>query len=170
MAGKGMAMRLVVALLFGGLGAGATALIYTERDVLFQWGWARAAGRFQPEPDETLHRAARDYAEGQSPGRVCVSKWVGKDDKHVYLALGCARFEEKLGEVQAHGGDSGYVAARFRYSGQEVRSFEQPRAKAYENGLRRLFPKEAADRMRSVSLADFHRQGLARMAERGNSP
>lgn len=170
MARNDVAVRLAVALLFGGLGAGATALIYTERDTFFQWDWAKPAGRFQPEPDETLRRAARDYAEAHSPGQACVEKWVGKDDKHAYLALGCARFVETLGEVRAHGGDPGYVATRFRYSGHEIRGFEQPRAKSYENGLRRLFPKEAADRLRAISLADFHRQGLTRMAERGNSP
>lgn len=164
------AARLAVALIFGAIAAGATAFVYNERDVIFAWNWASPSGKFQPEPDEALRLAARDFAEARSPGRACVDKWVGKDDKYIYLALGCARFEEKLGEMKAHDGDSGYLAARLRYSGSEVRSLEQPRVKAYENGLRRLFPKAAADRLRAVSVSDYHRQGLARMAERGISP
>lgn len=162
--------RLAVALVFGALAAGATGIIYSERDVLFHFDFARPAGRFQPEADLTLETAALAYAEAKAPGQACVEKWVGKDDKYVYLALGCARFEEKLGELRAVGGDPGYFATRLRYSGTEILGLERPSSRAYENGLRRLFPKEAADRMRGLSSSDFLRLGLARMAARGNTP
>lgn len=173
MEGKGASktVRLAVAMAFALVAAVVTALIYFERDLIFQWDWAKPHGRFQAEPDETLERLARDYAETQRPGAACVGKWLGKDEKFLYLALGCARFDEKMGKLEVEG-DTTYIPSRFRYSGQEIRSFEQPNKNrnAYENGIRRIFPLPVYEKFRSIGVSDFQRNGLKRMAERGISP
>lgn len=144
----------------------ATNYIYAERDSIFEWEWARPSGAFVSANDDPLRIAARDFAEARNPGQACVEKWLGRDEKYVYLALGCARFHEKLGEVQAEG-QPNFIATRFRYGGSVVRSMEQPSMRAYQNGVRRLFPREAAEKLRNTSsLPEFLRRGLARMAER----
>ncbi len=131
-----------------------------------EWNWAKVNGAFDATPDESRSRAARDFAEASHAGQACVEKWLGKDDKYLYLALGCARFEESLGEIKAHGGDPNFLPTRMRYDGDRVLSMEQPKAKAYQNGLRRLFPVEAAEKLRNKSsLPEFHQLGLARMVE-----
>lgn len=158
--------RLVVALVFAGAAMLVTSFLYNERDRIFEWSFTKAHGKFDPSPDEARAKAARDYAESRHPGQACVEKWLGKDDKYFYLALGCARFEETLGEVKAEDGDRNYVATRMRYSGDSLKSLEQPHPQAYQNSLRRIFPVEAAEKLRNTgSLPEFHREGLARMAQ-----
>ncbi len=170
MARNGTLIRLAVAFAFAGAAMVATTLVYNERDQLVDWSWSKSHGKFDPAPNEPLAAAARDYAEKQHPGQACVSKWLGKDDKYLYLALGCARFEETLGEVKAVEGDSNFLATRMRYSKDTIEGMEQPHPKAYQNGIRRLFPMEAAEKLRNTnSQPEFHSQGLARMEKiRGN--
>jgi|GEM_PF-7067781 len=158
--------RLAVALAFAGVAALLTNTLYNERDRVFEWSWTKAHGKFDASPDEEHAKAARAFAEGKRPGQACVEKWLGKDEKYLYLALGCARFEETLGEVKALDGDHNFLATRMRYSGDTVQSIEQPHPQAYQNSLRRLFPVEAAEKLRhSTSLPEFHSQGIARMEQ-----
>lgn len=161
--------KILLALFFAGLSAGATYCVYSHRDFLFEWGWAKGQGKFSEAADEKLRIAARDFAEAKHPGRVCVDKWLGKDEKYVYMTIGCALFRETLGEVRAEG-DENFAPARLRYSGEKIESMEQPAPDAFTNSLHRIFPKEAADKMRGQqSRPEFYRRGLLRMAERGLS-
>jgi len=167
MAKQNVLQRLVVALVFALIATLITYFFYKERDQIFEWSWTKAHGSFDSSPNEKLGIAALAFAESENPGKACVGKWLGKDDRYLYLALGCARFEEKLGEVKALGGDSNFVATRLRFYGEKVLSMERPQAKSYQNGLRRLFPREAAEKLRFLhSAPDFYRLGMARMMER----
>ena len=163
------AKKITVALGFGCLSALLAGFVFQHRDSFFAWEWHRAHGKFEEKAEEKLELAARDFAESQRPGTVCVSKWLGKDEKFLYLAMGCARFRETLGEVRFQG-DGNFQPARFRYLGEKIEKMESPEAEAWENSLRRLFPKEAADKFRfSLSQPEFERRGIARMAELGMS-
>lgn len=127
-------------------------------------------GKFDPAPHPALEAAAVAYAEQKRPGQACVAKWVGKDDKYAYLALGCARFEETLGQVKIAQGDTNFLATRMRYSGDSVSSMEQPRLSSYDNGMRRLIPREVAEQLVNTrSQPEFLRLGLARMSQRSGN-
>lgn len=166
---KEQAKKVSVALLLGVLSALATGYLLSHRDLIFAWEWASPHGKFEAAPHAGLQVAARDFAEAKRPGAVCVEKWLGRDDRFVYLALGCARFQETLGEVRAHG-DATFQPVRFGYEGEQVTSMEGLTPGAWDNSLRRMFPKEAADKFRlTVSQPEFEKRGLARMAERGLS-
>ncbi len=163
---KNRAVRVAVALAFAAAAGLLTNIIYKERDRIIEWGWTRSSGAFDPSPDWDHLKAAITYAELKHPGQACVAKWLGKDEKFLYLALGCARFEESLGEIKALDGDVNYLATRMRYSGPEAEGLEHPHPFAYQNSLRRLFPVEAAEKMRNMgSVPEFLSKGLARMEQ-----
>lgn len=142
-------LRLGLALLFALLAAGATALFYLNRDFLVEWQRVKTAGSFTAAEDPKLGAAALAFAQAKiaRPGEACVGQWVGRDEKYLYMAVGCARLEDKMGELTASG-DSNFHPTRFRYEGGEIENWEQPNQEEYANSMRRLFPKEAQDLLR----------------------
>jgi hypothetical protein len=160
-------LRLAFASLCSLLAMAASAWIYFQRDSLIEWKWAEAHGQFVTTPDAELRVAARDYAEAGHPGQVCIEKWLGKDERFIYLGLGCATFRRHLGELHVVG-DPNFRPTRLRYSGDKVSELEQPRPEAFTNGLRRLFPQQAAQRLKAeISQQEYQARGYARMEERG---
>ena len=149
--------------------SGLTALLYLNRDELFDWQRVKAVGVFQPAEDPALRAAAVAYADKLIAHRdqVCVDQWVGKDDRYVYLALGCARFEEAAGAIQTSG-DRNFHPTRLRYWGTNILSWEQPDESEYRNSMRRLFPREA-EALVNVRLNEeiFRRLGIAKQAATG---
>jgi hypothetical protein len=137
-------LRLGLAFLFALLAAGLAALGYLNRDFLFEWQRVKAVGEFSAAEDPGLSAAALAFAQAKiaRPGESCVHQWVGRDEKYLYLTVGCARLEEKMGEVSTNG-DANFHPTRFRYDGDEIENWEQPNEEEYANSMRRLFPKEA---------------------------
>lgn len=142
-------LRLGLALLFAVLAAGGAALFYLNRDLLVEWKRVRPAGEFKAAEDAKLAAAALAFAQEKMArsGEDCVGQWVGRDDKYLYMAVGCAKLEEKMGELSTSG-DSNFHPTRFRYDGGEIENWEQPDQQEYANSMRRLFPKEAQDLLR----------------------
>lgn len=142
-------MRVGLAFLFAFIAAGATALFYLNRDVLVEWKRVKAAGTFSAAEDPKLRAAALAFAQEKiaRPGETCVDQWVGRDERFIYMAVGCAKLEEKMGELTTSG-DSNFHPTRFRYDGSDIENWEQPNQEEYGNSMRRLFPKEAQDLLR----------------------
>jgi len=137
-------LRLGLAFLFAVLAAGLAALGYLNRNFLFEWQRVKTVGEFSVAEDPKLSAAALAFAQEKiaRPGENCVHQWLGRDEKYLYLTVGCARLEEKLGEVSTSG-DANFHPTRFRYDGDEIKNWEQPNDEEYANSMRRLFPKEA---------------------------
>lgn len=142
-------LRLGLALLFALLAAGATALFYLNRDFLVEWKRVKAVGGFTATEDPKLFASAIAFAQEKMarPGETCVGQWVGRDEKFLYMALGCAKLEERFGKYGTSG-DSNFHPTRLRYDDGEIKSWEQPNQEEYSNSMRRLFPKEAQDLLR----------------------
>ena len=157
---KDALLRFAVGLGFAASAAAATAYVYGKRDFLFEWDWARVHGKFEETVEPRLVIAARDLAESKRPGEVCVAKALGKDEKFLFLAVGCGRFSPKT--------DTPLLAARVRYSGERVSALEIPQREAYPNSLRRVLPQEAFEKMRyGFPRKEILQAGLERMRERG---
>lgn len=137
-------LHLSVALALAVLAGGIVGLISYNRDALFEWQWVKFQGAFSPQENLELRAAARKlYQEKMArPGQVCVDQWIGKDDRYLYMAIGCAKFEERLGAVETSG-DSNYIPTRFRYDGKDIEHFQQPDLSEFENSIKKLFPREA---------------------------
>jgi hypothetical protein len=148
---------------------GGTFWLVLHLDSFVEWNWATSRGQYSEAENITLSVAAVKYAEEGKPGKVCVEKWLGRDDCYLYLALGCAAFRTHLGEVEVDG-DPNYLPTRLRVHGSEVGDLEQPSAPSFANGLRRLFPQIAAMRFRqAANYAEYRQRGLERMEIRGFS-
>lgn len=142
-------LRLGLALLFALIAAGASALFYLNRDFLVEWKRVKPVGEFETAQDPKLAAAALAFAESKMarPGENCVGQWVGRDEKYLYMAVGCAKLEERMGELHTSG-DANFHPTRFLYDGDEIENWEQPDQQEYGNSMRRLFPKEAQDLVR----------------------
>lgn len=137
-------LRLGLALTFALVAAAVAGLVYLNRDFFFEWERVKAAGQFSAEEDPVLSAAAIQFAQEKiaRPGASCVGQWIGKDESFVYMTVGCARLEEKLGEVVTVG-DANFHPTRFRHDGRDIENWEQPNQEEYANSMRRLFPKDA---------------------------
>jgi hypothetical protein len=142
-------LRLSLALTFALVAAAAAGLVYLNRDFLFEWQRVKAVGKFTAEEDPILSAAALQFAQEKiaRPGASCVGQWIGKDERFLYMTVGCARIEEKLGEVVTIG-DANFHPTRFRHDGRDIENWEQPNEEEYANSMRRLFPKEAVERLK----------------------
>jgi hypothetical protein len=142
-------LRLGLALLFALLAAGGTALFYLNRDLLVEWKRVKPVGAFTSAEDPKLAAAALAFAQEKMarPGEDCVGQWVARDEKYLYMAVGCAKLKEEMGELTTSG-DANFHPTRFRYDGDEIENWEQPDQQEYGNSMRRLFPKEAQDLLR----------------------
>ena len=150
-------LRLAIATGFALLGAGATAVIFHYRDFVVAYDWRDDQG-FTTKEDPVLRSAALAFVAKQRPGETCVEEWIGRDDRYVYLTVGCGSFDAE--GVKA--GDANFRPARFRYDGGEISAFEQPMPGSGENGLRRLFPKAAWEPVRlHVNESVYRRRGSA---------
>lgn len=125
-----------------GVSAGA---VYFFRDSFFEWQWRKPVGAFTEQEDPKLRQAALEFAQKNlaALGETCVDQWVGKDERFIYMAVGCAKFAEKLGQVEAEG-DENFIATRFRYDGEEIEAIDQIGGGEFKNAIRRLYPKAAA--------------------------
>ena len=160
-------VRLAFASVCAFLAMASSSYLYLNRDYFLSFGWERAHGELVLVEEKDLLRAARDYAEAGLVDQVCVERWLGRDDRYLYLALGCGAFRQYLGAVHVSG-DLEFRPTRLRYSGSKVSDLEQPLPGAFENGLRRLFPQRAAQRFRELaSSREYRERGLARMEEKG---
>ena len=161
--------QIAVGLVFALVVGGTVGLIFSRRDFVFEWGWANANGRLEDSAPAELVLAARNYAEEKRKGEACVAKSFGKDDKYLYVAIGCGKFADPHEAPVA--GDAAMVPSRFRYSGQRVSSWESPEKGAFENSEHRLFPVVAFERIRyGVPHAEYWSAGAARMKEKSLHP
>lgn len=156
--------KLGVAIAFAAAAALMSSLLYGYRDEIFAWDWARSHGRFQATIPPELVTAARDLAESREHGAACVVAPLGRDDSFLFVQLGCGRFQGEPPNVREIG-EPEPTATRLRYRGSLVSDLERPAPDAYENSLRRLFPREAFERLRLSGMArsDYLGAGLARM-------
>jgi hypothetical protein len=163
-------LHLTLALAFALIFGGAAGAAYFYRDSLFEWNWVRSAGSFTEKENPGLRKAALLYLEERlsKPGEVCVDQWIGMDERYLYMAVGCAYFEEKMGQVEAIG-DANYLATRFRYRRDEIEHLEQPDLREFRNSLRRLFPRQAAHLLMVKMNPDHYRKaGLAKIQARSS--
>lgn len=103
------------------------------------------AGEFDRQRHEELFQAGVRYAEKRikPEGGGCVSRWLGRDQKYVYLTIGCAKFIRQYGEVRAIG-DQEMRAVRLRYFwGRWVFEMKQTNSEWFNESLRYLYPPEA---------------------------
>jgi hypothetical protein len=162
-------IHLSVALLLAVSAAGFTGFVITYRDTLFEWQWTKFSGQFSKESDAELRAAAlRYYQEKQAkPGQVCVEQWAGRDERYLYMAVGCAKFQERLGVIETEG-DNNFIPTRFRYDGKEVNHFEQPDFSEFENSIKKMFPREAYHLVAVLlNQEQFQRRGLELAREKG---
>jgi hypothetical protein len=160
-------LHFTLALLLALIAAGLAALAYLNRDFVFEWQRVEAVGKFSTQPEPALSGAALSFAQEKMarPGETCVGEWLGKDDRYLYMTVGCAHFEEKAGKIETSG-DANFHPTRFRYSGGEVSKWEQPNEAEFDNSMRRLFPREAMQLLPGhLNPEVFRRQGFARQQQ-----
>ena len=158
-------LHLTLALLLALIASGLAALAYLNRDFFFEWQRVGAIGKFSSQLNPGLMGAALSFANEKMarPGETCVGEWLGKDDRYLYMTVGCARFEEKAGKIETSG-DANFHPTRFRRSGEEITNWEQPNEAEFDNSMRRLFPREAMQLLPGhLNSETFRRQGLARL-------
>lgn len=164
--------RFLFAFTFALLAGGIAAVAYLNRDLVFEWQRVKAVGEFTAAPALELEAAAIQFAEKKiaRSGQVCVGQWVGRDEKYVYMTVGCAKFFQELGETKAEG-DQNFLPTRFRYDEKEIEHWEQPNLDQFANSMRRLFPKEAMAALAGKRNADLYlKLGLARQASTAPKP
>ena len=135
-------LHLGIAAFFALIAGLSTSVVFVNRDSLFSWDWQKPEGEFQVAVDDALFFSAQKFVDSHLKGKdqVCISRWVGKDSGSVYLAVGCAKFWEKMGERFAEG-DQNFIPARLRYKELEVTHMQRANPHELDNSLRRIFPK-----------------------------
>lgn len=153
-----MKQRLAVAFVFALLAALAVGTVWQRRDEIFEHEWARPHGKLEGSASPALVASARDEAEAHEREKSCVAEALARDDRYLYLGLGCANFR-----VNPPVGDQNLRAARSRYSGDHAFDLERADERAYENSVRRLVPKEAYAKFWSgLAHSDYLAAGRAR--------
>jgi hypothetical protein len=141
----------------------AAGVFYLFRDRVVDVGPARVHGTFRAEQNTPLFAAASAYAEKKikQPGQACVSRWLGTDDRYVYLAFGCARFLVQFGQAHAYG-DQGFRALRIhRWWGSRLFGLDQVNTDRFYTSLRELFPPPAvAEWWKRSSSQEFLAEGI----------
>jgi hypothetical protein len=135
--------RFIVAIAFATVGFVLTFLLVNYRDLFFEREFVATIGTFHQEVDPKLMNSAGEFIKNRlaRPNEVCVTEWIGKDEKYVYMGIGCAEFSESLGKISATG-DQNYHATRLRYDGNEIEHYEQPDQRNIRYSIRSLFPKQ----------------------------
>jgi hypothetical protein len=155
--------QVAVAFVFALVAAIAVGFVQAGRDIIFEHDWARAHGKLEAGASPALMDSARDEAEKRHHGKSCVAEGLARDDRYLYVGLGCADFHSNPPV-----GDQDLRAARFRYSGDRAFDMERSDERAYENSVHRLFPKEVYARIWSgLAHSDYFRSGQARAGAAG---
>ncbi|MGZ3734359.1 MAG: hypothetical protein ACXVB9_03715 [Bdellovibrionota bacterium] len=153
----------MVGLIFALVAAATAGFVYQKRDIIFEWDWAPLHGALVESVPAQLSNAARDLAEAKNPGEACVAKSLGRDDRYLYMAIGCGVFRREDGNLKVQG-DEALTAARLKYSGEQVQTLERPMREAYLNSLRRLIPLRVYEKMRyGFPRSEFLDAGVERM-------
>ncbi|MGE3263430.1 MAG: hypothetical protein AB7K68_16755 [Bacteriovoracia bacterium] len=154
-------LPFIAALLLSVLAGSVAGGLYFFREQYFDTGKSRAHGKFEPLVEEKLLGAATAYAEKKlrQPEQVCVTRSLGRDERYVYLAFGCAKFAMQYGEPRAYG-DQGFRALRLRYWGNWIVAMDQGNPERLPETLRRLYPPELQDLWwKKTSVLEFIREG-----------
>lgn len=158
-------LSFAVALLLALIAGACTGGVFLYRDRFFGASKMEASGALDLTPDDAILQMAHRYAEKKlgSPDSVCVSRWLGKDRRFVYLAFGCAKFTLQYGEWRAYG-DQGFRALRLRhFFGAFFFGMDQGDPEDLGQSLRRLYPPAINDLWwRQSSSADFMSAGQAK--------
>jgi hypothetical protein len=141
--------RFIVGFSFALLAFGLSYLYQSNKDIFFERKWTEGVGRFVEAMDYELQKKAEEYIQtnGARKDELCVSEWIGKDEQYLYLGVGCAKFQQQLGDISAEG-DQNFHPTRVRYDGQEVEHYQQPDAENEKSAVRDLFPRKAYDLFR----------------------
>ncbi|RZA06622.1 MAG: hypothetical protein EOP11_09845 [Proteobacteria bacterium] len=154
--------RILFATFCALLAGGFTFLVKTNRDFLFENRWHEPYGKFETAEDRGLFEAALASASSEMRGTTCVGEWIGKDERYLYAAIGCGNFKREGDKISVTG-DQNYRPLRMEIRGIEVKGTEVVDSTAFENSLRRLYPRVAADRVAVRMNPQLYRErGLAK--------
>jgi len=156
--------RILIASLAALIAGLLTFVLQANRDLLFENRWHDSVGPFVPTADPRLLQQAIGAAEAEMRGATCVGNWIGKDERYAYVAVGCGAFRAEGAKIQVTG-DQNFRPVRFERNGAELKNPEGVDAKNFENSLKRIFPRVAADRLSIRMNAQlFREQGLAKQS------
>jgi hypothetical protein len=138
--------------------------IFLYRDYFFSSAM-EPAGKLELGSNDALFVKAQVYAQKKlgTPGSVCVSRWLGKDNRFVYLAFGCAKFTLQYGEWHAFG-DPGFRALRLRHLwGKVFFGLDEGDPEDMGQSLRRLYPTAINDLWwKQSSSSEYMSAGVAK--------
>lgn len=162
--------RLLVASVCALAAGGFTFLLQSNRDFLFENRWHEPYGTFDPREDKNFLSAALALAQEEMRGTTCVGNWIGKDERYVYLTIGCGIFRQEGAKITVRG-DQNFRPVRMRINGFELRGAEAADPASFENSVRRLFPRVAAERIETRMNPQIYReQGLAKQLGKAPPP
>ncbi len=153
--------RFIVGLSLALIAFSLTYLYQSKKDIFFERRWTEGEGKFVEALDYEMQKRAEEYiqANGARKDELCVSEWIGKDEQYLYLGVGCAKFQQNLGDISAEG-DQNFHPTRVRYDGSEVEHYQQPDSENEKNSVRDLFPRKAYELFRLKSHQEkFFRRG-----------
>jgi hypothetical protein len=153
--------RIFFSAVFALIAGVITYAVQTHKDAIFIYH-AKPSVSFTSKVDPVLAQAADAAIQSRFPTQTCVSEWVGRDDRFVYVTGGCGIFTRVAGEIKVTG-DANIEAFRYRIDGEKVYDEDVVNNHNFENSLARLYPKEAASLARIHMNPDLFRdRGMAK--------
>lgn len=136
---KWILAAFVIPALFG------AAMIFAYRDVVFHWDFATPVGDFVFEKDAELLLRADDFLQAQNQGQTCVTDWLGRDEKFLYLYGLCGTFESPAdGQVKMTNGWEKPLRVEWDLEARRIDSAASPEEGADAGRhYRQMFPKLA---------------------------
>jgi hypothetical protein len=163
--------RLLLATVCALIAGALTFVMQQNRDFLFESRWHEPDGQFDAREDKTLMEEALKVAQEEMRGTTCVGEWVGKDERYVYVTMGCGIFKQEGNKIVVSGGDRNYRPVRLERNGFELRRAEVVDSANFLNSVRRLFPKVAADMLAVRMNAELYKErGLAKQLGKAPPP
>ncbi len=151
---RGEKDRFLVGIAFALVAFGISFSFLLNKDLFIERSWFEGAGKFIEMDDSGWRTKAEKYFQENHPDLgVCVSEWLGRDERYVYLGLGCGKFQQHLGEITVEGQQIFYPT-RFEMDGESFTDVDQVESTKDSGAVRSLLPKRAFDMYRWKSHRD----------------
>lgn len=162
--------RFLVGGIFGLVAFALSFVFLLNKDLFFDRAWFEGEGSFIEMDDAGWRAKAEKYVQEAQPERgICVSEWLGRDQKYLYLAIGCGKFQQNLGEISVEG-QQNFYPTRIEFEGETLAQIDQVETTKDNGAVRSLFPKRAFDMYRWKSHRDrFLKMGWEKTTSLSNT-
>lgn len=151
---RGEKERFLVGIVFASVAFGVSFFFLLKRDIFLERSWFEGVGRFIEVDESGWKTKAEKYFQDRHPDLgVCVSEWLGRDERYIYLGLGCGKFQQHLGEISVDGQQTFYPT-RIELDGESFTDIDQVETTKDSGAVRSLLPKKAFDMYRWKSHRD----------------